>query len=178
MNRTENTIMWHCLIDIFRDYPVKALEVENFITDYYATDGFEQNNNFSIDNWQVVCCWCHLFVESKKNIPLFGNHTKHPLKFIEMAWMKHWWLKPLTAITLIDMAVRHLTVRRKLGDEYHTSGLLLDYYVFHSYKSWLMVPLTWMMRTMFDSWDAVFERYHGEGSELQKELLEAWRENV
>lgn len=166
MNRTENYIMWDCLIDIFKGEATKEteLKVALFIQDYYLNEGREVNNNFSIDNWQIVLCWTYLFrPEKKKLVPLFGHHTKHPMKFIEMAWMKYWWLAPLKVLTVIDMAVRHLIIRRKTAQErYHTSGLLLDYYVFYSYDCKVMMwLLTKMMKTMFSNWGEVFFAYHG-----------------
>lgn len=182
MNNTNNDIMWDCMVAIFRKQPMDVrTKVINFIVDYHVNEGKEVNNNFSIDNWQVVTCYCRIYVKSwMHQIPLIGHHTKHPMKFIEMAWMLYPWLFFLKPLTILDMAVRHLIIRRKTASgEYHTSGLLLDFYVFYSFEARVMMfILTLMMRTMFKDWEEVFRIYHGNPTHYNHKVYLAYKRTL
>src|SRR6056297_3474512 len=166
LNRTSNKIMWLCFIDILKGVPDPntARYIHMFIDSYVKYDGREVEYNFSHDNWTLVLCWLHRFDPKKKHqIPLFGHHTKHPMRLVDFIWMKYPLPYPLILITIVDMLFRHLVIRRKTSEgRYHTSGLLLDYYVFYSYeRSVAMWLLTLCMKTMYRDWDEVFREYHG-----------------
>lgn len=180
VNNTNNDIMWDCFESILLGRPKNVrVKVYSFIYSYYQHKGEEVEYNFSIDNWQVVMSWLKVFDDAWiKRVPIFGRHTKHPIKMVELLWMKYPILAPLKFYTLLDMAVRHLIIRRKTASgQHHTSGLLLDYYVFYSYESkFLMWALTKMMGTMFSSWEAVFNVYHGNPTHYNYKVYRAFLE--
>lgn len=164
MNKTNNDIMWDCFEDILNKTPSYKKRIANFIYSFYKHKGKEVEENFSYDNWALVTCWLQTFDKDTKSlIPSFGRHVWHPIRFIKFLWMKYPLLSFLQVITVLDMVVRHGIIRRKTADgHFHTSGLLLDYYIAHSYNSKLtMFILTKLMLTMFKSWIEVFYVYHG-----------------
>ena len=165
MSRTENHIIWDCIVSIFKNDPTIATrQVVDFVIDYYRNDGEEINNNFSHDNWTAVLCWYHKFLPKRKtDFPLFGDHSKHPMRFIRYSWMKYPILFPLRLISLLEMFIQYGIIRRKTNSgNYHTSELLLDFYIHNSYNNKIeMFVLTKLMKTMFNSWAEVFRAYHG-----------------
>jgi len=164
MNKTNNDIMWDCFEDILNGSNNNKQRIAKYLLDFYRNGGNEINENFSYDNFALVACWLQVFKkESKGLLPSFGRHVWHPIRFIKFLWMKYPILSFLQFITIIDMIIRHGVIRRKTSSgEYHTSGLLLDYYIAYSYDSKItMFILTKLMETMFLSWTQVFYKYHG-----------------
>jgi len=167
MNKSNNDIMWDCFVDIMKGEKSKETEdlVDDFINNYYENDGEEVKYNFSHDNWTLVLCWLHRFDKDKKSkFPFVGHHTLHPMRFIKFLWMKHSFIFfPLRLITLLEIIIAHKFFARKTAaGEYHTSGLLIDFYVTFSYEQKIVKKiLDKLMLTMFSSWEEVFRIYHG-----------------
>src|SRR6056297_1905220 len=115
MNRSSNRIMWLCFIDILNNRSTwdAAYKVQDFMDSYVEHEGREVEYNFSHDNWTLVLCWLHRFAPNrKKKVPLFGHHTKHPMRLIDFIWMKYPLAYLLILITIVDMLFRHLVIRR------------------------------------------------------------------
>lgn len=184
MNRTNNDIMWDCFVDILDGYPCSETiqEVYDFVRSYYDHNGKEVEFNFSHDNWFLVTCWLHVFQRTFKEVrvPSVGHHTKHPMRFIKFLWMKYRFAYPLRAISILDMIIRHGIIRRKTSSgNYHTSGLLLDFYIAYSYNAKIqMFILTKLMKTMFSSWEEVFTIYHGNPEDYGHKVLLAYRQSL
>lgn len=165
INSSNNDIMWDCMADIFSNNPNfnTINELSKFRISYEKHGGEELEYNFSHDNWTTVFCWFKKFTRKiPEDLPIFGHHTKHPLRFIKFLWMKYKLAAPLRIISLLDMIIRHGLIRRQTGSgSYHTSGLLLDYYIHYSYENKVeMWILTKLMKTMFKDWEEVFSIYH------------------
>lgn len=180
MNLSNNDIMWDCIVDIFNGELLHEtyLKVLDFIRSYYQHGGKEVEYNFSHDNWTAICCWFHRCYGDTSAVPLYGHHTLHPLRLVRFLWMKHPLLYPLRLITILDMVARHGIIRRKTSTgEYHTSGLLLDFYVCYSYKAgiqrWILDKL---MKTMYNSWDEVFAIYHNHPDQYNYKVYTAFLE--
>ena len=186
MNRSENNIMWDTICDIFSNSPTDRTksEVMKRLDSYKVNKGKEVEYNFSHDNMGLKLCWLHRFdKKNKKLVPSFGNHVIHPIRFITFLHMKYPIFFFLQIITFLDMIVRHGIIRSKTkAGNYHTSGLLLDYYHAYSYKNRItMYVLTKLMKTMFKNWEEVFTKYHGNPEHYNYKVLRAFRtrkENV
>jgi len=182
MDRTENTIMWDCLEDIFYRKAEHAQNVKKFITLYYAYNGKEVEYNFSHDNWTLVMCWKQFFGVLKDDFPIFGKHSRHPMRFIQYLWMKYKICRPLLLLTYLTMYVENTILKRRTASgERHTSGILLDYYVCYSFKlNWMMKVLTRLVEKEpeWKTWDKVFEIYHGNNSGDNYRVLIAFRNKV
>lgn len=182
MNRTNNDIMFDNFEAILLNKPSEEVVRENvsFVLSYYKHKGEEVEYNFSHDNWFLVCCFCYFFrLSLLESVPSIGHHTKHPLRFIKFLWMKYKFLYPLRIISILDMIIRHGIIRRKTSSgDYHTSGLLLDYYIAYSYGAKIQMKiLTKLMLTMFSDWDEVFFTYHGNPDHYGHKVLLAYRES-
>ena len=180
MNRSNNDIMWDCLVDIFDDKatPETLFKINSFLNSYKLHNGEEIEFNFSHDNWFAVACWLHKFYpDSKKFIPTFGHHTKHPVKFIMFLWMKSNWFYPLRLLTMLEMIIGNTVfARRKKSGELHTSGILLDYYLCHTYDMTIMMKiLTFIAKRMgYGSWYKIFNTYHGNPTDYNFKVLKAY----
>ena len=172
--------MWDCLVDIFdgEEKEETLITVDKFIRSYYKYDGEEIEYNFSHDNWFAVLCWLHYFSHSKHTVPTIGHHTKHPAKFVMFLWMKYPLAYPLRLLTMIEMIIGNtLFARRTDEGELHTSGILLDYYLCHTYKMKLMKRiLTFIAKHMgYGSWYKIFNTYHGDPADYNFKVLEAFK---
>lgn len=183
MNRSNNDIMWTCMVDIFRGSRTfySRVKVMDFLVSYVVHEGEEIEYNFSHDNWLAVFCWMRYFdSDVSYELPVFGKHSRHPMRFIMFAWMKYpYLLFPLRLITILDIIVKHGIIRRKTENgNYHTSGLLLSYYRAYSYnQKYTMWILTKLMKTMFKDWEEVFHKYHGDPESYNFKVLEAFEES-
>jgi len=178
--------MWDVMVDIFSASSSDRTRNNVFarLDSYDKHNGEEVEYNFSHDNMGLMLCWLHRFdKENKKRVPSFGKHVLHPIRFLEFLHMKYPFFFFLQIITFIDMIIRHGIIRRKTNTgQYHTSGLLLDYYHAYSYRNKMtMKVLTLLMKTMFKDWDEVFTIYHGNTEHYNYKVLRAFRsrrENV
>ena len=183
MNRSNNDIMWDCLVDIFNEKISHKTfwSIQRFMSSYNKNNGEEVEFNFSHDNWFAVLCWLHFFGYTKKGFPSFGHHTKHPVKFIMFLWMKYPLAYPLRLLTMLEMIVGNtLFARRKESGELHTSGILLDYYLCYTYKMNLMKKiLTFIAKRMgYGSWYKIFNTYHGNPADYNFKVLEAYKRSM
>jgi hypothetical protein len=183
VNNTNNDIMWDTLVLILQNHPTMEMiaSIREYIKSYDMNEGKEVEYNFSHDNWTMVLCYLEKFhPELKPRVPLFGRHTVHPMKMNDFLWKKYPFLYPLIIITIVDMLIRHLIIRRKTASgQYHTSGLLLDYYVFYSYDRKIsMWILDQCMKTMFNNWQEVFNIYHGNPDHYNYKVYQVWMKEV
>ena len=178
MNRSNNDIMWDCLVDIFDGKQNATSRVDRFIMSYVLNDGKEVEENFSHDNWLAVLCWLHKFDDVKFMFPTFGHHTLHPMNFIKFLWMKYPLAYPLRIVTMFEMLLGSTILARKTeSGKLHTSGILLDYYLCKSYDmKFMMKVLTFIVkRRSWHSWLAVFHTYHGDPRDYNYKVFEAFQ---
>jgi hypothetical protein len=145
--------MFDCQEDIMKGSADHIKRVLDFSYNWELHKGQELEENFSHDNWKMVCCHYKLFMpDSMHEIPLFGRHTWHPMNLIQFAWMKFWWLYPLRLISILDFIFNaFIVLKRDQNGLPHTSGRLLDLFVAHSYG------MKWTKRLMIKGIEKNFE---------------------
>jgi len=190
LNRTENHIMFDCQVDILNGLPTGTTRatVFAFINDYYINEGVEINNNFSHDNWKMVACWLKTFYPKElKKLPLWDRNLARPDNFCLFLYIKNRFIGyPFLLIYSLFQIIDLIRMRKDGAGRPHTSGILLNYFVFRAFKfKWMAKFLDWRVANTFkgqyhpDSkggWDEIFRIYYNQGHNIR--VLEAfWEQN-
>jgi hypothetical protein len=137
---TTNEIMFSCQEDLLYKSDTHYGDVFDFIKIYYHTNGNEglAHQNFSHDNWNLVYGWIvHFSHETLRELPLFGHHTIHPIRFMTFFIMKYPIIGtiflPFVYMSFVYEAVQKTRLNRHKVIEIPTSAKLQSYFALRAF---------------------------------------------
>jgi hypothetical protein len=139
-NYSTNEIMFSCQEDLLYRNDAHYGNVFDFIQSYYRTNGNEAlaEQNFSHDNWNLVYGWIARFSpETMEELPLFGHHSLHPIRFMMFFIMRNpkvgTIFLPFVYIAFIIEAMQATKLNRHGNKEIPTSGKLQAYFALRTF---------------------------------------------
>ena len=130
----------------------------------------ETSNNYSLDEFTGLICWCIYFNEEHhlKYVPLFGYHSMRPDVFLFILMAKYKWLRPFlmwVQVIAILLSCHKVIDKRPHGTFIATSGKLLAWCKIKAFKMHKTNKIAlWLIKRggHFNNWAETFDYYHKE----------------
>lgn len=178
VNHSTNEIMFDAQQDLLYGVDNNWMQIFDFVKSYYNTNGNEAlaGQNFSHDNWSLVYVW--FAVNSKETnmeeLPLFGHHSTHPVRWLYYFFMKYPGLGTIfLPIIYLDMFIAGIikTKKNRHGHiEIPTSDKLQAYFKLMGIEARGGLGVKTATRIMdvlvrysVGGWDNCFDIYYAKG---------------